>query len=117
MKYLVIVLLLAGGYWLYTEKYNKQTSAGENLVAQIQAGKPVSIPQAKIKADEIVTFFCNDSGLQAAGNSSTTECLGKYSERKERCEQRIFPEAATPIKTEEELKAYFKRFIHCTIES
>lgn len=116
MKYLVIVLLLAGGYWFYTEKYVKQNSAGENLIAQLKEGKPISIQQAKIKANEIVAFLCNEPDLQAEVHSSPAECSGKYMERKASCEQRIYPESAQPIKSEEELMAYLKRFRECTMD-
>lgn len=117
MKYLVIVLLLAGGYWFYTEKYGKPESPGENLIAQLQAGQPVSMQQAKIKANEIVTFICNDANQQAELHSSTAECMGKYAERKATCEQNIFPDSAPSIRTEEELKDQLKRFLSCATNS
>lgn len=116
MKYLVIFLLLAGGYWLYTEKLNKPEKAGENLVAQLREGRPVSMQQARTKAGEIVTFLCSQPDLQTETHSSPSECAGRYLERKARCEQEFYPESAPAITTEDALLASLKRYRECAMD-
>lgn len=115
LKYLLIIGLIAGGYYFFTD--NQSTEVGITSYQEVlQKAEANEVSQEEVKKGAVLlaTQFCNDSYFQETGGSSTSACLDKLGTRGEQCTERVFGHAPDSFYGKESVSTISKKFIKCT---
>ncbi|WP_415753810.1 hypothetical protein [Pseudomonas leptonychotis] len=115
MKYIVLIILVAGGYYAYTS-YSKENISVDSYQALLQKVETteVTLQEVKSGSNMLAEFFCNDSDFQKSGGSSVSSCLSKLNNYREMCESRIFENVPATFTTKEQVTAIAKSYAACT---
>ena len=110
MKKLLLLLAIGGGGYYY---YTAHMQAGAATVDSYQAllkkveVTPVSRDEVIFGANNLASFLCN------GGGSGVSECLSKYENYKEMCENRIFGNAPDTYSSKSEVVSVAKSYTSC----
>ncbi|SDA65797.1 hypothetical protein SAMN03159475_2666 [Pseudomonas sp. NFPP33] len=115
MKYIVLIILAAGGYYAYTNyaKENITVDSYQALLNKVEKTE-VTLQEVKLGSNMLAEFFCNDSDFQKSGGSSVSSCISKLNNYREMCESRIFGSAPDSFTTKEQVTAIAKSYAACT---
>lgn len=114
MKYVFIVLILAGGYYFYTQ-YQQTKPKADSINGLIDSGQPVLASYIFEKADNLAVFTCNDASYQQALNSNVSKCNEHYSKVKAECKNTVFPDLNKKITDKTEANSLMKKYVQCAI--
>ncbi|SER02664.1 hypothetical protein SAMN03080615_03663 [Amphritea atlantica] len=114
MKYLLIIGLLIGGYYLYmnNQQSEVQITTYQEVLDKAE-GDQASQDEVKKGALLLATRFCNDSYFQETGGSSTSACLSKLESQTSRCNESVFIDAPDFFYGKESVGIISMKFAQC----
>ncbi|MES2820878.1 MAG: hypothetical protein V4812_18040 [Pseudomonadota bacterium] len=115
MKYIILIILVAGGYFAYTNYSTDNTSVDsyQALLKKVEKTE-VTLQEVKAGSNILAEFFCNDSDFQKSGGSTVSACQNRLNNYREMCESRVFGDAPTTFTTKEQVSAIAKSYASCT---
>lgn len=115
MKYIILIILVAGGFYTYANYPTENISVDSYQALLKKVGKTeVTLQEVKAGSDILAEFFCKDSGFQESGGSTVSSCLRKFNSYREMCESRVFGNAPATFTTKEQVVAIAKSYASCT---
>lgn len=115
MKYILLIVFLAVAVYIYLDSkvaVSVVVSNYPDLLSKVEA-QSVTLEEVKIGANSLVLTFCNDSGFQQSGGSTTESCMKKYKGYRNMCENRIFASGPIEYSSKEDVIKVAKRFSAC----
>lgn len=114
MKYLIVIALLLGAYWVYTNHHSTGASP-QSISEKIESNGFVKAGEVLYKSRDLVNFVCSDDAVLKSWGSSSAACFNRVSNFQELCETRIFPNLDKAITTSQEAKGLISRYNRCLI--
>ena len=114
MKYLVLIVLVAGGYWSYQNGYiidesNMTISEAISKVGHVKASRVLA------ETSKMVDSICADEQVLRQWGSSSSACFERVSKFKDMCTRRILPNLEANIVSDEQAKALMSRYSKCVL--
>ncbi|MBU1282840.1 MAG: hypothetical protein KJ989_15455 [Gammaproteobacteria bacterium] len=115
MKYIILIILAAGGYYAYKSYAieNITVDSYQALLKKVETTE-VTLQEVKTGSNMLAEFFCKDAEFQKSGGSSVSACMSKLSSYREMCESRIFNGAPATFTTKEQVTTIAKSYTTCT---
>lgn len=116
MKYIVLILIIAGGYYAYENKIASNTQievkTHRDIYTKLESS-PVTTAEIITGATEFALTMCNDSSFQSAGGETTTSCKDRFNSFKSICSNQIFGKEEKLYSDKGTVVSLAKRFINC----
>jgi len=116
MKYIVLILIIVGGYYFYETKSDPNTEIEVKTHRDIYtklALTPVSTSEIITGATEFALSMCDDISFQNAGGETTSSCKNKFTNFKTMCSNQVFGEEEQLYSSKNKVDSLSKRFINC----
>lgn len=118
MKYLIFLLLAAGGYYTYTAytQNDRQDTPVQSYQALLRKAENTPVTQQEVRAGAkwMAAYVCKDPDFQASGGSSISNCQRKLEIYRDMCESRIFEDAPAIFEHKSQVQTITKRYLVCT---
>jgi len=115
MKYILILLICFGGYYVTKNGLNfgdVEVKTHRDIYRKMDASS-VTSKEVIIGFREHSTTLCNDQGLQAASGKSVDLCLENLDKFSERCADSILGSGSNSFSDKKAVALLSKRFVNC----
>lgn len=112
---LLLIAIAAGGYYVYNEHFSVTAITVDSYQALLKKAEAtsVSLDEVKVGANNLTAFICSDPSYQVTGGSTPANCMARYENYREMCENRIFGQSPQSFASKSEVIAIAKRYTSC----
>lgn len=112
MKYLFIMVLIAGGYYFTQIKETSNFETWNQVLDKVQA-EGASNDDVKFGANLLAKFFCEDKYFQEEIGSTVESCNNTYLLAQKSCETLVFSNAPDLFSSKESAIEIAKEYTTC----
>lgn len=112
MKYLILIVLIAGGYYFTQIDRTSHIKSWSQVLDKVDAGG-ASIQDVKVGVDLIAQSICSDAAFQEEVGETVESCITSYLLVKKGCEANVFDDVTSKFSSRERVKKIAKAYTDC----
>lgn len=116
MKYIILILIVAGGYYLYENKVTLSPEIEVKTLKDIRTkleNSSVNSNEVIKGATELAIRLCEDNSFQEVVGESINSCKQRLSKFKSMCSESVFGKKITQYSNIDEVSSLAKRYVTC----